>query len=366
MTKNIDYTVMKDVKETIEDLILDIKKIRGVPQFLYAGPIGPHGVIMVRSKIISFKMKFPECKEIDFIINSPGGSPDDAYRIIRTLRLNFETVNVIVPFWAKSAATLLSLGASTIVMDEFGEFGPLDMQIGKERDDSPEYERESVLNDEHSVLRIETRFKEMFEAMYIRIYEHSKINISKHEVSKQLLENLAKFYEPLLKQINPYKLGEKRRILDIGTQYAKRILLQFAGVKIEDSRRFVDFLINECPDHGYVIDYTIVKQFLKFVKTPIEFSTEEYANSLRRLSLCILVNEVQEESLKYIDFINEKENDKISNKSDNIANERQKNTTPKKSQKPTTKKRTKITIDQSLKNNAKQKDNIPVSNGQAK
>lgn len=297
----------------IKDIILNLKEIRdGVPQFLYIGPIEPEGVIKVRLSIMLQKIKNGSCDEIDFIINSPGGSPDDAYRIIRMLRDNYKTVNVIVPFWAKSAATLLSLGASTIVMDQFGEFGPLDMQIGKERDDSPEFERESALNDEHSVLRIETRFKEMFEAMYLRIYEHRKINISKHEVSNQLLENLAKFYEPLLKQINPYKLGEKRRKLDIGAQYARRILLQFNDMSVQDSRNFVDFLINECPDHGYVIDYAIVRQFLSFVKKPDEFMNNDYAETLKRLSLFILSSEINGQITPTIEFIENEDEDEDS------------------------------------------------------
>ena len=206
-------------------LVRELKKLRSnVPQFVFNAGVHPYSMMAVREKVLAYKTAGNDCKEIDFIIQSPGGLADDAYRIIRTLRKNFTTVNIIIPFWAKSAATLLSLGGTKIIMDEAAEFGPLDAQLGKARDDSPEFDSESALNDESSLSIIETRFKEMYESIYIRIYEHKKINIPKVELSKQLFENLSKFYDPLLKQIDPYKLGEKRRKLDIGAQYAKRIL----------------------------------------------------------------------------------------------------------------------------------------------
>lgn len=114
--------------------ILELKRIRNnTPQLLFIESIQPKSAIELRQAIITFKSDNPNVEEIDFIINSPGGLADDAYRIIRTLRMNFKTVNIIIPFWAKSAATLLSLGGSNIIMDEFGEFGPLDAQLGKPR-----------------------------------------------------------------------------------------------------------------------------------------------------------------------------------------------------------------------------------------
>lgn len=262
---------------------------KGVPQFLLFDAVFGDVTIAVRKKVIEFKNEHPKCEEIDVIVNSPGGLADDAFRIIRTFRKNFKQVNIIVPFWAKSAATLLSLGGSLIVMDEFGEFGPLDAQLGKERNDSPEIERESALNDEHSLKRIETRFKEMFESVFVRLYEHKKINIPKSELSQQLFKNLSKFYEPLLKQIDPYKLGDKRRKLDIGGHYARRILVQFASMRDKDKiRTFIDFLVDGCPDHGYVIDYDLIKMFLDNVVTSKEFCGDDYSNTLSELSLMFM------------------------------------------------------------------------------
>lgn len=294
--------------QKIFDLINELQKIRiNIPHFLFIGSINPNSTLLLRQSIIEFKAKNKDCKEIDFIINSPGGLADEAYRIIRTLRRNFETVNIIVPFWVKSAATLLSLGGSNIIMDEYGEFGPLDAQLGKPRDDSPEYERESALNDEHTVNIIETHFKAMYESMFLQVYEHERINISKNELSKQLLDHLSKFYEPLLKQINPYKLGDKRRKLDIAAHYAQRILFEYGAddVKNDESkvRKLVDYLVDGCPDHGFVIDFALMKLFLPNVHSGIFFG-DEYKDLLSQLSVSF-IEEIENET-EYISFVEEK------------------------------------------------------------
>ncbi len=84
--------------EKLVKLIGELGAIRKCPQFLYYYAIDPLGAIQVRKSITKFKKENSGAKEVDFILQSPGGSADDAYRIIRTLRTNFETVNIIIPF----------------------------------------------------------------------------------------------------------------------------------------------------------------------------------------------------------------------------------------------------------------------------
>lgn len=279
--------------------IKNLAKIRNKHQFLFIDDINRETVIQVREKIRELKQKDQQVKDIDFIINSPGGGADDAYRIIRTLRKSFKYVNIIVPFWAKSAATLLCIGGSQIIMDEFGEFGPLDVQIAKEMNDRPNYERESALIDENSLNRIETHSKKMYQEMFTNLYEDEYIRIHKNELSKQIFDYIAKFYEPLLKQINPYKLGEKKRKLDIGEQYASRILSLYNPELSREKRiMFVDYLINGCPDHGYIIDYDLIARFLPNVKKSSEISTE-FEKEIKELSSCFMLGKEN----NFVDFI---------------------------------------------------------------
>ena len=76
---------------------------------------------------------------IDLMLNSPGGSIGTADKLVRVLSKaspidptqspSFGAFRLIVPDQAKSAATLVALGASEIVMSDTSELGPIDPQV---------------------------------------------------------------------------------------------------------------------------------------------------------------------------------------------------------------------------------------------
>lgn len=68
---------------------------------------------------------------IDLLLNSPGGNIDAAEKIITLIRKRAgnAAVRVIVPDYAKSAATLIALGANSIVMSDASELGVIDPQV---------------------------------------------------------------------------------------------------------------------------------------------------------------------------------------------------------------------------------------------
>jgi hypothetical protein len=68
-------------------------------------------------------------KDIDLLIVSNGGDPTVAWRIITILRERFKSVEVLLPYAAFSAATLLALGANKIIMHPFSNLGPVDPQL---------------------------------------------------------------------------------------------------------------------------------------------------------------------------------------------------------------------------------------------
>jgi len=300
----------------ILNLIGQIGTIRKVPQFFYYYGIRPEGAIKVREAVIEYKQKNngDKFEEVDFILNSSGGIADDAYRIIRTLKKNFTTVNVIIPFWAKSAATLLALGANRIIMDEFAEFGPLDVQLPKERDDNPFIDPddlESALIDEISLETIEKRSHSLFLQMFLSIYTNELIPINKNDLANDIMNYLSKFYEPIISQINPYKIGDKKRKLDIGAQYTKRILDQYnSHISQRERARFIDFIVNDCPDHGYVIDYDLLKKYLPSLNVSEAEELDEefpgYSNKLQEISVYLLnANHQKENYIGFVDVIEE-------------------------------------------------------------
>ncbi len=64
------------------------------------------------------------------IIDSPGGDPHSAERIIKTCReCASDEFLTLVPDKAKSAATMICLGSDKIIMTPESELGPIDVQI---------------------------------------------------------------------------------------------------------------------------------------------------------------------------------------------------------------------------------------------
>lgn len=82
-----------------------------------------------RDTIESILQKMDNNKSLDLIINSPGGLPLSAERIINVCTTYSKGFRVVVPKLAKSAATMVAFGADTILLGESSELGPVDPQI---------------------------------------------------------------------------------------------------------------------------------------------------------------------------------------------------------------------------------------------
>jgi hypothetical protein len=70
--------------------------------------------------------------DLDFMLNTPGGDIDAAVKMVGILRRRVAGTGkfrVIVPDFAKSAGTLICIGADSIVMSDTSELGPIDPQI---------------------------------------------------------------------------------------------------------------------------------------------------------------------------------------------------------------------------------------------
>jgi hypothetical protein len=75
------------------------------------------------------ELKPLEKKALDLVLC--GGRGDNAvpWQMVSMFREMFDLFNVLVPYKAHSAATMIALGADTIVMGEKGELSPIDVDI---------------------------------------------------------------------------------------------------------------------------------------------------------------------------------------------------------------------------------------------
>lgn len=68
-------------------------------------------------------------KEIDIILETPGGFAEVAEDIVKLIRGRYEKVGMIVPGWAKSAGTIFSMAGDEILLGLTSSLGPIDAQI---------------------------------------------------------------------------------------------------------------------------------------------------------------------------------------------------------------------------------------------
>jgi len=68
-------------------------------------------------------------RALDIILESPGGSGEVTEDIVRLVRARYDSVGVIVPGWAKSAATILAMAGDEILMSPASALGPIDAQL---------------------------------------------------------------------------------------------------------------------------------------------------------------------------------------------------------------------------------------------
>jgi len=186
---------------------------------------------------------------VDLWLDSPGGDAHAAYKLALYLRSRFEHVHVVIPDYAKSAATLLALVGESIYMGPSAELGPLDMQQWREG----EMSHRSSLDTSQS---IEALFRR---AVRSALVEGGKViqdtMLSRENVITHMLEFSANFYRPLIEQLDPRQIYEASAGLEITIQYGIRLLRDNGSADVSDDLGDrVRKLVAGYPSHGFVID----------------------------------------------------------------------------------------------------------------
>ena len=83
----------------------------------------------LRDAFFALRSQLAESERIALIVDSPGGEGRSAYSLARLLQRHCDGWTAVVPRYAKSAATLLVMGADRIYMGRDAELGPLDAEL---------------------------------------------------------------------------------------------------------------------------------------------------------------------------------------------------------------------------------------------
>lgn len=189
----------------------------------------------------------PRGEPIGILLESPGGDADTAYRVGRLLqRRSGNKLTVIIPQYAKSAATLLALAGSRLVMAENAELGPLDVQLF----DPQREEFGSGLDAVQSLERLHSVALSAIDSTMSKMWPHSG---KRMDVMLPLVMNfVANFYRPLLEKIDTVDYTRKSRDLKVAEEYAVRLMGENGDLKL--AREIASELVAKYPTHSFVID----------------------------------------------------------------------------------------------------------------
>jgi len=213
-------------------------------------------VISYVSRSIVFKVKEQlgdkQLEELDVVLNTPGGDIDAAFSITKLLRRHAKKVNIIVPSYAKSAGTLICLGADEILMTELAELGPLDSQL-PENQERVGMRYSSALNGSKALEQVQQHCVVSLEVVARMLNKLTGLSIG--EVVQLATEFCGKTSATLYSKLDPKSIGEYARALDVGLTYGVRILTDYMQWPEEKATQTVRDLVHSYPSHGYVIDH---------------------------------------------------------------------------------------------------------------
>ncbi|MCK5021662.1 MAG: ATP-dependent Clp protease proteolytic subunit [Candidatus Pacebacteria bacterium] len=215
------------------------------------------GINTLSLKDVEEKIAENKAKNLFLIIESYGGSPFDAIAIMNILHLRFPKISTIIPCFAKSAATLMSLGTDEIYMQEKSALGPLDLPIEHHKDGSTI----SSLDIQNTITSMAGLVGSIAEDRFKLFTENT--TISKKEAMKLSLDNATDFVKPIIQQVDPYHLQKAERELRIGSWYAMDMLLKrmMKGQYIK-ARKTANTLVKSFPAHEYSIFPEVAENML--------------------------------------------------------------------------------------------------------
>lgn len=108
-----------------QDLIGEYEEAYGCNLVVMIDQITAHSVTLLNECLDSIDCEKP----LHLMLRSPGGDPETAIRLIRMCHGASSEFKIVVPEQAKSAATIMALGADKVIMGPTSDLGPIDPQV---------------------------------------------------------------------------------------------------------------------------------------------------------------------------------------------------------------------------------------------
>jgi Serine dehydrogenase proteinase len=174
-------------------------------------------------------------KKLDLFLCSNGGSGTVPWRLVSLFREFAKSFNVLIPYRAYSAASLIALGADEIVMHPFAELGPIDPTVSNEFNPVDEA----------------TRAKMGISVEDVSAYIH----FIKTTVGITHQDELVKALEILATKVHPLALGNVERFLSQSRMIARKILKTHMSTSDDHAiHEIVENMASKLYFHGHPIN----------------------------------------------------------------------------------------------------------------
>ena len=248
-------------------LIGDLEKERGSKVIVYfTGDRQPFGSRIAEDVVRPLyehlvNLDFNEgSKVIELFLYSRGGDVSVPWRIASMVREFCKEFNVVVPYKAQSAATLLSLGADNIIMGKKAELGPIDPTLVKATiGEGALPQQEISVEDVNSFLS----------------FVKERANITDQSALSQVVGTL-------VNQISPLTLGNVNR-QNSHIRLVARKLLTSRSEKMDEEK--INSVIETLTEKIYSHGHGIGRKEAKDIGLPIIFPDDKTENLIWQLYL---------------------------------------------------------------------------------
>lgn len=250
-------------KRARQGIIAEIEKKRKSRLICYATsdrPNFPFPISMDATRLfndhLGTALKKAKCEKLDLFLYSRGGDTRVPWIVVRTFREYCNDFSVLIPFRAHSAATMIALGADSIVMGKEGELSPIDPTIQSQYCPRDPADNKNILPVNVADL-----------TGYIALIRE-KVGITNQQELGTALNALAN-------SVHPLALGGINRHLSFIRLVAKR-LLSSHNKKIEEAKidKIVDDLVEKTFFHEHTIGRKEAKDLNLKVVNPEDFGVD--------------------------------------------------------------------------------------------
>lgn len=174
-------------------------------------------------------------KTISLFLYTRGGDMITPIRLIKLIRSYADEVEMLIPYRAHSAGTLISIGADRIVMGRLGELSPVDPSTGHP------FNPENPANPSQK--------------MEISVEDLNSYFLLAKEKAGVKDEQMVNVYEDLVAKIHPLSLGNAYRATRMAKQITQKLLLMHFDATDDKDKisKIVKEITGDICIHGYPI-----------------------------------------------------------------------------------------------------------------